>query len=459
MGSAFLAITRQTIRTSVRQRVFHLLLVFVLLVVVVLPLVVTGDGTAMAQVQITLTYTMGLITALISAATLWLACASISREVEGYQMHLVLTSPVPHWLVWLGKWFGVFVLQAALLLIGAGVAAGMLYWGMAHWRFPAEEQARVRDEVMVGRHEYLPEQPDFVRLAQEEYQRRLAAGSLAPDHNPMAVRSELLRQVKARSTEIPNGITRLWTIRGIHVPGPQAKLYLRYRNYVGTTSKSEQKFTEGLWVFHDPKGGADAFQVLPMRAVGGAFHEVVVPTGFLAADGSITFGYDNQDQGGTSVIFQATDGPTILVPETGFLANYARALLLALFQIGFLAALGCTVSALFSSPVALFVAIAYLGIGFTVQSAVQARTADEFGEFRYTSLLDRGAHVVALVTSKVVVAVDEFDASQDIIHGRLITGPRILRTAGLLIGLQTLPMALFGIWIFSRRELGLVIRG
>lgn len=456
--SALLAICAQTIRTSVRQRVFLLLLVLVILAVILLPLTVSGDGTANGEVQIILSYAFGMVTALLSAAALWIGCAAISREIEGYQMHLVLTAPAPRWLVWLGKWLGVFLLHAALFLVGALVILGMLHWRMAHWRFSPEETARVREEVLTGRREVLPLAPDFRHLVNDEYQRRLAAGELDPAHNAAVVRGELLRQVKARTTEIPAGATRLWLFRSLGRLPPDTPLYLRYRHYVGSTSRSDQKSTDGVWMVRDPDTADESYSVLPQRAMGGAFHELVIPARFVTADGTLVLGYSNTDPAGNSVIFQTADGPSLLVPATGFAANYGRAVLLVLLQLAVLAALGCTVSALFSTPVALFVAVAYLVMGFSVQAAVNVPTQDELEGYTYRGPVDRAAHVVALVTQRVIVSLGEFDASGDLTRGRLITGTRLARALLLLVGLRTVPLAALGMYVFHRRELGLVIR-
>ena len=455
---ALLAICRQTIRTSVRQRVFHLLLVLVLLTIFLLPLSVAGDGTAAGEMQITLSYTLGIITALISAATLWIACSSISREVEGYQMHLVLSTSTPRWVAWVGKWLGIFLLQAVLFGIGAAVIFGMVRWKVAHWQYPPEETVRVKEEVLVGRRELFPEQPRFRDVVEDEYRRRLSAGLLDPAHNPAVVKGELLRQLKARSTEVAPGDTRFWRFPGIMVPAPGASLHLRYRLYAGSTSRSDQRFAEGLWVFKDPQGGPDSFSVLPQRVMSGGFHEITVPAALVAADGTLVVAYANQGTGGNSIIFQTADGPSLLVPATGFLANYLRAMLLVLLQLAVLTAIGCTVSALFSSPVALFVAVAYLVIGFSVQSALGVPVQDELEGYKYRSFVEQAAHAVAVVSSKLVVSVSDFDASSDLTRGRLVTGARLGWTCFTLIGLRTLPLAALGIWIFGRRELGLVIR-
>ena len=62
------AIAFQTLRASIRSRVFHVLFGMILLAVFVLPLTVAGDGTAVGLLQVSLTYSLGAVTLLISTA-------------------------------------------------------------------------------------------------------------------------------------------------------------------------------------------------------------------------------------------------------------------------------------------------------------------------------------------------------------------------------------------------------
>jgi len=122
---ALAAIVKQTIRASVRSRVFLLLFLLILLAVFLLPVTVAGDGSAMGQLQISLTYSLGVVVTLISTSTLWLACSIIAREIETYNMHLVMTKPAPGWVVWVGKWLGVFLMQSFMLVIAGAIILGL----------------------------------------------------------------------------------------------------------------------------------------------------------------------------------------------------------------------------------------------------------------------------------------------------------------------------------------------
>lgn len=455
------AIAIQTLRASIRSRVFHVLFGMILLAVFVLPLTVAGDGTAVGLLQVSLTYSLGAVTLLISTATLWLSCAALAREIEGYQLHLVTTKPAARWQIWLGKWAGVFLMMAFLFLVAALIVYSLIQWKIRRGGFSDEEMDRLRNEVLIGRRAFVPEGLNFPQMAKKEYEKRFREGTLEEGHSRDAVLSEILRQIKARSTELPHGFVRAWRFLDVKLPEAGVPAFLRYRFYVNSTSLSEQRMTDGMWNLVDPSAAeAGTYAGWEQREMSGVFHEKRLPdfSRFIDKDGAVVLMYTNGDPEGKSIMFQAADSPQLLVAVTGFFSNYMRAVFLVLLQLAFLAALGCTVGALLSTPVAVFVAISFLAIGLTVQAAVSAPIQNEFGEFEYRNTVERVAHYFALAVRTVVVSVDDFDASTDLARGRLIEGIRLVAGLFGLILLRSVPLAAVGVRLFTKRELGTVIR-
>src|SRR5207247_6727742 len=113
-----------TWKAALRFRLFLVIAVLLLASVVGLPLLIEDDGTARGFTQILLTYTLSVITTLLGFSTLWLACGTLARDVEDCQMQMVAVKPIARWEIWLGKWLGLLMLNAALLaLSGASVYA------------------------------------------------------------------------------------------------------------------------------------------------------------------------------------------------------------------------------------------------------------------------------------------------------------------------------------------------
>ncbi|HSA03074.1 MAG TPA: hypothetical protein P5055_20280, partial [Candidatus Paceibacterota bacterium] len=95
-----LSIALLTLRAAMRYRLVMLLAVVVLALVVLVPLIIRDDGTARGFTQILLTYTLGVTTALLGLATLWLATGTLARDVEECQMQMVVVKPIARWQIW-----------------------------------------------------------------------------------------------------------------------------------------------------------------------------------------------------------------------------------------------------------------------------------------------------------------------------------------------------------------------
>src|SRR5512145_2734036 len=110
-------IARLTWKAAFRFRLFWVLSALLMGSVVVLPLLLKHDGTARGFTQILLTYTLSVITTLLGLATLWLGCGTLARDIEDCQMQVVAVKPIARWQIWLGKWLGLLMLNAALLAV------------------------------------------------------------------------------------------------------------------------------------------------------------------------------------------------------------------------------------------------------------------------------------------------------------------------------------------------------
>lgn len=469
---SFLAIVKQTMRSAIRAKVFHVLGVLILLSVFLLPATVSGDGTAKGLVQISLTYSLGIVVALISTTALWLSCSQLSREIEAYNIHLVFSKPCSRPKMWFAKWTGIFLMHAVILIISAAIIYALIQFRIYHetktGRFTQEEIAQLNKEIRVGRRVFKADKTDLRDKIEEEYKRRKDAEFR--DAKPEVAKSVIYQQLITKGGEVPPGGNKIWNFN--NVTGKGNILYLRYRMYSGSTEALSQRNMPGLWCVRDPKApaGVEAgYQAVAlMEVMGGTFQELELPKECINTENgnsvSIMFMNPPKDTEywrgveAASAMFQEKDGPELLIAVSSFFSNYCRAIFLALLQIAFLVALGCTVSAAFSTPVAAFVAVAYLVIGMSVSAAVDAPNRNADGSYQYKNVFDRSAHYFAIVVSNTVVSVNDLDATSDLARGHLVENRRIIRSLISLLLLKTGIMSAVGIWILSKRELGLVIR-
>src|SRR4051794_22390200 len=153
------AIAKLTWKAAFRFRLFWVMTGLLLLCVVGLPLVIKDDGTARGFTQILLTYTLSLITALLGFSTLWLACGTLARDIEECQMQMVAVKPIARWQIWLGKWLGILAVNAFLLALSSAAVFVLLQWRAQ--KLPPEQQAILRNEILVARGSAKPPVPNY----------------------------------------------------------------------------------------------------------------------------------------------------------------------------------------------------------------------------------------------------------------------------------------------------------
>lgn len=444
-------------KAAFRSRVFYFLLFLSLLAAVLIPGTVRGDGTAVGTVQAGLTYSLQAVGVLLSLAAVWLGCAGLSREIESYNLHLVVTKPVAAWRLWLGKCLAVVTVTVIPLLLCGVVVYGVLQWKLRSGEFTEAELGRAQREVLVGRRTYRPEQPDFASIAESRYQDLQAEGRLDPGHDREAVLRELGRQAKAASTEVGFGQVRSWLYNGIGGTAEADRLFFRYRVFVDSTSSSQQRETFGVWRVANPAvdGEAEGDAFLPQRVMGGSFHELAIPLALVSEDGRLVVGYLNQDPRASSVIFQVEDGPSILVPVASFAYNYVTGLAILVVRIVVFAVLGCAMGAMFSSPVAVFVSMVYLLLSVLVDAVFRSGGIASGGGSPFGASYGFG---LAYLVDAVVISLREFDVPGRLAQGRLVGWGLFARVALFQLLLRGLPLAALSIFVLRGRELGKVVR-
>src|SRR3982751_6229648 len=137
-GQQVAAVVGLTWKAAFRFRLFLVVAGLLLGAVVGLPLLIKDDGTARGFTQILLTYTLSAITGLLGLSTLWLACGTLARDIEDWQVQVVAVKPIARWRIWLGKWLGIMTLNAVLLVISGLGIYSLLLWRST--KLPQEEQ-------------------------------------------------------------------------------------------------------------------------------------------------------------------------------------------------------------------------------------------------------------------------------------------------------------------------------
>jgi hypothetical protein len=449
-----LAIAWLTWKAAFRFRLFLVVAVLLLGAVVGLPLLIKDDGTARGFTQIVLTYTLGTITALLGLATLWLACGTLARDIEDCTLQVVAVKPIARWQIWLGKWLGIMSLNAALLTLSGASVYSLLQWRAT--RLPADQQKILRSEVLVARGSAKPASVD--KEIQEETDRLLRERL---QKNPglkadiVEVRRQILEQIKAEYQIVPPGYVHEWEINlgsMRKVPNGQP-VYLRIK--FNAADRSTSGTFEGRWRVGVPRK-TQLWHSEVMSLAPDTFHEFQVPA-YFDDKGVLTVAFANANN--TALLFPLEDGIEVLYPQGGFGLNFVRGVGIIFCWMALLATLGLASASFLSFPVAAFLSLGVLTLALssgTISNAVSEGTLMGFN-----SETGRAGHSVVDVVAipifrgalEVINLAKNFSPIDSLSTGRSVSWEDLARAFGQIVLLLGGSIGLFGIIVFSRREL------
>lgn len=451
MMQRLLAITWLTWKAAFRFRLFWVIAVLLLGSVIFLPVVIRDDGTARGFTQILLTYTLGVVTALLGLCTLWLACGTLARDIDENQMQVVCVKPVARWQVWLGKWLGIVTLDTALLAL-----AGACIFFLLHWRaqeLPAAEQKILREEVFVARGSIKEPQPDV----EAEVERLFAEQTKDnPVNNAAAARAtkEILRERVKVSGLRPNTMRRWKLDLGYRTALMRDQpLFVRVKFYAASTNLLGTFRT----VLDVGPEGSTRRQRQYLSLAADTFHEIKVAPNLWDEKGVLTVNLENRDD--VVLIVPNEEGFEILYREGGFGLNFMRGLAIILFWLALLAAIGLAAASFLSFPVASFVSASVMLVALssgTLASVVESGTImgvnEETGEVG-RSVLDIVVVPIFKGLLHVFELVQGFSPVDALSTGRSIEWVTVLAAFAQIVVLMGGLVALFGIVVFTRREL------
>ncbi|MDD5698562.1 MAG: hypothetical protein PHH77_08080 [Victivallaceae bacterium] len=465
---AFWAIIRLTFKSAIRSHIFQLLLLILALCVVFIPATISGDGTAHGFIQISLKYSLAVAVFVLSLSSIWLGCQITSRDIENYELHLVISKPVSRLVVWLAKWTGIWIIHLILLFTAGAVIYGCVIWQYHRRDFSAVEKLRIDNEVLVGRRVFMPVLPDIDLLARKLLKQQAErAKELGLEFDPEKEFKACKVKITAGFSEILTGQLRVWQYKDLPVD-EKRPLYIDYRFYVNKVDTSKQRLSHGLWGYGQPKlieqktaNGTGAvrkkfvgFDLLmetrPRQFMTGVFNEISLPPGLISPDGEVRVNFVNMDLQQAPLFTQQGDGPKLLLKVTSFAENYFRAVLVLSLQLVILAGLGCAAAAVLSMPTAVFVVMSYLMFGSIATYMV--------GTTYFAGTGDVIAYWVSKILLLGVIPMQKFEITNYVANGELIELTLMGKLFLQYFVLRALPLFLLGMWLYKRRELGLVIR-
>jgi hypothetical protein len=187
------------------------------------------------------------------------------------------------------------------------------------------------------------------------------------------------------------------------------------------------------------------------------FHEFPINPNLFDENGVLTINFLNPNE--SSLLFPLEDGMEVLYREGGFGLNFVRSMGIIFCWMALLAALGLAWASFMSFPVAAFCSVGVLVLIFangTMANAVNEGTIANYNAEKGTKGWSP-ADVIVIPTFRAVLKVTslakDFSPIDSLSTGRSVTWEQLGLAVGQVIFLLGGSLALFGIFVFTRREL------
>ncbi len=347
------SIARLTFREGIRMRVVLVFLIVLVFLVLRMPFALRGDETLAGRLQNFLAYSLGALSLMLSVATVFFSCATLSNEFRDRSLHMVVTKPVSRFQILLGKWLGVNLLNLLILLLCGGAIYGLAYYVRTR---PAEfvrDRYVVRDVVWTARAVATPAVPveEITERAERRVREMRETGEIAPGQEHHALNEQVKEGIQ-RWRLVPAGYSTRFRFENLTPPETDDAIFqIRYK-IIGQPLPPDEMLTVGFR-FIDPETnmplGMGEFKEQRSTNV----HQFLVRAQPVIKDGVAILEVTNpMVDRGTGILFDGTRSLLLLYRVASFEQNYLHALLLIIMRLALLSALGVFFSVFVSFPVA-----------------------------------------------------------------------------------------------------------
>jgi hypothetical protein len=192
----------------------------------------------------------------------------------------------------------------------------------------------------------------------------------------------------------------------------------------------------------------------------GSFQEFAVPVQAVTDKGRLHLSFQNLEPQAT-VIFELGQSVQAMQKVGSFFANFYRAVLVIMFHVILLAALGLMAGSMFSFPVASLVVgfIFLLGVSAPWFRALWQAVAVpfHFDAPWLTFIVNTGINSLMRFLLRVVPNVSTYSSIGKVVHGNLVSWSFVSRTGALMVVLKGGIVMLLATYAYYRRELARVI--
>ncbi|MBP5321553.1 MAG: hypothetical protein J6334_11255 [Kiritimatiellae bacterium] len=440
-------ITGLALRASLRTRTVGAIIVLLLACIFLLPYMLKGDGSPAGELQVLFTYTLGFAFGLLALASLWTACSLFAAEIDSTRIQLTTVKPVRVWEQWFGKWLALLILNGLALLVVYLGAYAQIRWRIHRDRWEAIERPTSR---YVAR----PILPTPAEEAKAVYAEMAEAGQLPTNLTKQAILRVLREKAAERYSIVNPGEEVAWqfALERPIAAGDPVTVRVRF-----DTEYSTRTHIQGTFRIACDEAPGTAIEV-PVSDFSQNEIEFAVDSKELLPEPlspapplrHFTLAFANQSQAreSSAIMLRFRQDVALLTPGGTFEANLLRSAVIHWSVLGLFSALGLTLSACLSFPVAAFTATLLLVLCMLGNSVVEVIAEEDKADWKNKP----GIWVSQVIHYATVQAFRESPLTS-ITRNERINTKRMLSAAGWDLVAMPFYLAALGCVVLSRREL------
>jgi uncharacterized membrane protein len=450
------AVARNTIAQALRMKVAVIIIILLVILLPLMSVIMVGDGTLEGKLQTFVSYGLSLTTLLLCLLTIAVSSYTLTNDIKNKHIHLVVTKPIRRFEILMGKLLGVVILDIFLLSAFACVIYCLILAIPRLSKADASELAGVKREFFTARVSLSADvdEEKIDMLAKQAYEKLEQSGQLPETMTKEDMLSELRGRQRAQARAVEPGGQRVWEFENVKPADPNETLFVRYKYEVSLDPADYRVY--GTWLIGDyrqVKYSLGDWNTPVARKEGSElirqFHEFEVSAEVVAQDGYLALVFVNNPYlNMTTIIPQEVQ---VLLKTGSFTGNYIRATLLILARLIFLAALGISVSTWLSFPVAVLVCSVVFFVG-----TINGFVVESF------SILGGGASVIYSLAIRPILWLlprfdGQFNPTQFMISAKVLSWQFLGRVYVVMVLAKSLLLLLFGVWVFSNREIAKIV--
>ena len=176
------SIAKHTFAQCVRMKLAAAFVVLLAVALLTLPAQMTGDGTLAGQIRAFLAYGTGIALGLLSVMTIFVGASLVANDIRTKQIFTVAVKPVARWQYLLGRWVGLVLFDAVLLVLAcAAIYATAQYLrtkeSTSLGRVSVPDRRAVETEIFTARKQIKPDPLDLQLTVAQRLEQMRKAGN------------------------------------------------------------------------------------------------------------------------------------------------------------------------------------------------------------------------------------------------------------------------------------------